>query len=455
MKVTLVRPPFYSILGRHISSYPFLRRGTFAEPLSLLYLGAVLDKHHYDVEIIDGEIIGNKILRNIWANVKHQRENLNEVMGNPYHRLWENMTKQILDTDPDSICFTTNTTAMTGVEYLCERLKSESDTQITLGGSHVSALPEQSLRDTGADIAVIGEGENVILDVVKSQADGRPMSGVVGRYIPIEDLDNIPFPARHLLPKGRYSRRIISTRGCPHRCIFCGSHAVWGRKVRFRSSVNIVQEAKMLYDEYGATSFRFNDDTFTINTKKAGRICSELKAFVPDISFSCNARIDTLGNEMIFWLGRANCDWVSLGIESGNQGVQANLNKGQNIDDVRRVVSKLKVRKVPTYLYFMINAPFETHQTLHDTVDLAKELDPDMVGVSMLTPMPGTDLWELYQKTDPKPRKWYEFYCQGYPVMSGELSPHRLYNEYLEMLNIFWWMTFKKRMGRILKRLRV
>lgn len=441
MRISLVRPPFHSILGK--PPFSLFRRGKFSEPLSLLYLGAVLDRKGHDVTIIDGEIIGDKSLKHILTSSEKQIRNLNTVMSNPHHSLWDRITKSILDSSPDLVGITTNTSAMTGVNYLVKNHKEQSKIPILLGGPHVSALPTESLLESSADIVVVGEGENAIIDIANSLMKNRIRTGVIGPYKLIEYLDSIPYPARKLLPKWRYSRRIISGRGCPHRCIFCGSHTIWGRRIRNRSPNNVVGEIKELASTYGAKNFRFNDDTFTLNRQHAIDICEGIKKEALDITFSCNARVDTLDYNLVESLKNAKCAKVTLGIESGSQKILDLLKKGTTKKKAIEAIKILRDVGISSHVYIMINAPFETYDTIQESSDFVNELDPDVLEISMLTPMPGTELWDLYQLQKPKKTEWYKYFCIGHSLMSGPLNQDELYDEYVRLYDVFNRHSFK------------
>ncbi|GAG55555.1 unnamed protein product, partial [marine sediment metagenome] len=286
--------PFYSVFGteKQIGNIP----------LGLCYIASVLEGENHDVEILDCEtlILGDKYDAGEMAythdlNVSYTK--YAEVMGNANHPVWKKIARLITKKNADIIGFTTQTATMSPVIHISKILRKESDTKIILGGIHPTVLPALSLEETGADIAVIGEGERTIVELANGN-EVDSINGIAYRKDSeicinksrafIEDLDTIPFPARHLLDRTKYKDTafgyLISSRGCPYNCCFCASKKMWGQRTRFRTAVNFVDEIEEVKLRYGTRLFRFTDDTFTLHKDRVLDFCREVKRRDLDIS---------------------------------------------------------------------------------------------------------------------------------------------------------------------------
>jgi len=451
MRVTLVRSPFYSLFGY----------GRFGESLALLYLAAALEREDHEPSIVDGEILGmehsprlgltyriKNFLTPILMKPGQAQEKYNEVMKDENHHLWGDIASAIFKTHPDLIGLTTYTPGITGVQHICHKIKEESEVPIYLGGIHASALPRLTLKETGADGVIVGEGEREITNLVSRIEKGLSTPRIIHSNSFIEELDSIPYPARHLLKDYNdfYSTQVITSRGCPYNCIFCASHIIWGHKPRFRSPENVVGELIELKEKHGVDKVRICDDTFTLSKRHVLGICEEIIQSRVKIGFSCGSRVDTLDSEMAEALKRAGCYRVTLGIESGNQQVLYDIKKNIKKEDAERTVKILKEAGLEAYTYFMIGHPTDTKQTIQDTRDFMKKLDPDMAEASIVTPFPGTELWEFFSKHNTDNIDWFNFFCQSEGVISsGKLSKEEISKEFKTTYKDFSRHILKKR----------
>lgn len=298
----------------------------------------------------------------------------------------------------------------------------EAATPVLVGGPHVSALPEETLADVPEfDIAVYGEGEATVLEVadrllgdavegalgVQGSAFRQGGSIVVNPPRPsCEDLDALPFPAWDLLPLDCYSVKgldgrtsdqpvfpILTSRGCPSYCVFCSSHSVFGRAFHGRSAENIFSELLHLRNEYGARMFDFVDDTITIRRDRILRLCELLReeAFL----WACNARVNTVDLELFRAMKEAGCVRVDLGVESGDPEVLKRVKKRITLDQVRNAHSWAKEAGIEVCSFYMVNNLGEGWSSVEQTLALARELDSDDPGVTIATPYPGTELYEI------------------------------------------------------------
>lgn len=366
-------------------------------PLGLAYIAAILEQEGHPVEIIDmnAERISQKELQ---RRVKDA-----SIVG---------ITGMI--TEYQEVLRLTNIAK-----------EAKQDIKVVLGGPLATTLPQELLQLSQADFIVIGEGEKTILKLVSAIKYGDGFSSIGGIAYregdqivvtkpaePIANLDTIPFPARHLLNMKQYlqnhfesfgfeikdfkkikSTNLITSRGCPYSCTFCFK-GMWGNKWRGRSPENIIQEMELLYRKYGANGFIFNDDTFVLDRKRVFEFCNLLRGKSLDLVWYCNGRVNLMTKELLKAMHDAGCRGISYGIESGNQEILNSMRKNITLDQVREGVKWTKDAGINACGYFMIGMLGENKDTIRQTIAFAKELDLDFYGFSLVTPLPGTELYQ-------------------------------------------------------------
>jgi len=284
---------------------------------------------------------------------------------------------------------------------------------IVVGGSHVTALPRETLRESGADLAVTGDGEDALLEIAQALASGSDLGGVKGIWLrdgeairqtearpPRRDLDSLPFPARHLLKMDRYVNPVdgkdlhvmITSRGCPFHCFYCAKNmfGIW----RPRTAENVLDELQEIRDRYGARIVYFHDDLFTTDKKRVIAICKGMIERDLRMSWLCTARVDTIDEEMLSWMKKAGCRSVHFGIESGVQEILDLMNKKITLEEVRRALEATKRSGIYSKAYFIIGFPWDTDETIETTIDFALSLPADEYQFTMLMPYPGTECWD-------------------------------------------------------------
>jgi len=389
-RVMLISPPI--TLDERYSKKLGPRAGGLQPPLGLAYLASVLEQHAIQVDIIDAPTLGMS---------------LNDVVD------------KAEKTQPDIVGISILTpTASRGFATSEAVKKLLPETLVVVGGPHSSIFPRETLiENESVDVAVLGEGEYVMLEI----AQGRPLKEVESiafrqnRNVvltsprqPIRDLDSLPFPARHLLPMDKYKPHpnqyerlpavhMLATRGCPYRCAFC-SKAVFGRSYRTRSSENIVEEIKHCIEEYGAREISFVDDEFAIKRPWTIELCNRLIEENLGIVWRCAARVDTVDKELLEKMARAGCYNISYGVESGTQVLLDIIKKDITLDQARKAVRWTKEARIGVTASFMLALPGETLDLTKKTIDFAIELNPDYAQFCITTPYPGTELFEQSAK---------------------------------------------------------
>lgn len=292
---------------------------------------------------------------------------------------------------------------------------------VVFGGPHPTALPDQVLTCyPQIDYIVRGEGEITVVDFAEKlsknqNADSVPGVSYKGKdgkiyHNPnrpfIENLDEIPFPAWQFfnfnsyepyedLPRDLNKLRkapLISTRGCPYRCVFCYS-SFWGRRYRFRSPKNVVEEMTMLHDKYGVRYVRLFDDSFTVRADRVIEICRLIHENKLDLIWRCEARVDNVSRTMLSEMARAGCHLIEFGVESGSNSILRNIKKGITVNDIESAFKKARAAGIQTKAFVMVGNPGETRNTVKATLRLLETIQPDMVVIFKAMVLPNTELY--------------------------------------------------------------
>ncbi|MDI3484137.1 MAG: anaerobic magnesium-protoporphyrin monomethyl ester cyclase, partial [Methanobacteriaceae archaeon] len=294
-----------------------------APPLNLMYLGASLEKASFSVKVLD--------------------DSLREWGYNQVNKLVEKLNPLIVGVTA------TTATIKSSLEYIKSIKRLLPDVLTVIGGPHTTFLPIDTLKSLEElDTVVIGEGEETFTELAeKYEKRGKrgleEVRGIAYRNQSrikvneprplIQDLDSIPFPARHLVPFKEYETskngqaHIITSRGCTYSCRYCSSSLIMGRRFRARSPENVVDEIEELYDKYKIKEIGFIDDTFVLNRKRALAIADEIKERSLDITWSTSSRVNTIDKPLLSNLKRAGLQSIYYGIESGSQRVLNLMNK--------------------------------------------------------------------------------------------------------------------------------
>ncbi len=295
---------------------------------------------------------------------------------------------------------------------------------IFAGGYHVSALPELSLRDLNLDFVVIGEGEITMLEICNKYSPDLDLKNIKGiayikknkfiKNLPrpfIENLDTLPVIDRELIDggiewyltlpgniRGHLIERcttIITSRGCPGNCIFCSSRAMWSSHVRQRSVKNVIKEIDYLVNKYNIKGLFFLDDTFTYNKKWILKFCKEFSKKNYKIKWGCSSRVNTISDEILYSLKNAGCIQIDFGVESGSDKVLNFMRKGQNKKIIINAFNLIHKYKMKSLACFIIGSPGETKEEMEKTFEIAKKIKPNYAIFSILTPLPGSTLYDM------------------------------------------------------------
>lgn len=343
--------------------------------------------------------------------------------------------------------------------------------KIIFGGTHPSIYPKEMASQPEVDAVVFGEGEITfaeLLDAMLSQKDLEGIEGVAFRRgndvivnpprAFIKDLDSLPFPDRDLLPEDKYYNllgqgkelmtSLLTSRGCPHNCLFCTKKD--GRRCRMRSPENVLREIEDCVNR-GITDFDIIDDTFTINKKRAEAIADLIIEKKLDITMDLRARVDTVDQNLLNKLAQAGCTRIRFGVESGNPEILKTLKKGITLEQVRQAFSMANKAGIITFAYFMLGSPGETEADIKQSLQFAKEIAPDYVQFLITTPFPATELYHLgLEKGVLKSDYWRDFSAHPHGEFQAEWWTENFTHEELEKLQRKVHVNFYYRPGYIL-----
>lgn len=306
------------------------------------------------------------------------------------------------------------------LEHDLDALKTAKDilpnvVTIAKGAIFLTKAEEILKTHEALDIVIFGEAEDTLKELLQGvekplgiyyKEDGQVKFTGVRPFI--ENLDEIPFPARHLVDNTIYRRPdnnkvqavVKVARGCPFHCFFCLATPVSGAKVRRRSVENIVAELKECVEKYNITNFVFWSDIFNLDKNWTMALCQAIIDSGLKITWSANTRADTADDEMAKMMYKSGCRLVSIGVESGSQYMLEKMGKKITLDDVRRTVKTFKDAKIRIYNYFVIGLPWESEETVEETIRFAIELDSDFISFYTATPLPGSRFYEYAKEHD-------------------------------------------------------
>jgi radical SAM superfamily enzyme YgiQ (UPF0313 family) len=343
-----------------------------------------------------------------------------EILDNSLENLDLNAFREfIAKKQPLCVGFSTFTNSVRNSFLMAKEVKEvDPDIFVVMGGAHASALPYDTLKHPYVDIVAKGEGEITTAELLQAIRENKGFDDINGIYYkkngqvignperePIKDIDSLPMPAYDLLPMKKYylpaSRRmgkgytgsVMTGRGCPYRCTFC-SRSVFGSKVRLRKPELVVDEIQHLVENYGVEEFLIWDDIFIIDKKRAIEICRLIKERDIKIIWSCSSRVDCVSDELFRELSLAGCREILLGAESGSQKILDLLHKDITLQQTEEAVRLCKKNNMLSFCTFVIGSEGETEETLRETLEFVKRIDPNYSIFCLLAPLPGSKLFD-------------------------------------------------------------
>ncbi|MBI3813208.1 MAG: radical SAM protein [Nitrospinae bacterium] len=390
---------------------------------------------------------------------------------------YDETVRQILSFSPDYVGITATTVSIFHAAKLAGKIKEgNKNIKVIIGGSHITALTKETLEMfPDFDFAAVGEGEETILELLNA-FDNRGSfddvkgiayrkgqeSGVGSReseevYIQInekqdliKDLDSIPFPAWDLLPDfpkayhpvaircRKYpAAHLLTSRGCPHRCIFCDT-SVFSRKYRAFSAEYILEMIKILYNKYGIREILFEDDVFVIFKKRLVEICEGLLKENLKISWSCLGRVHAVKPDILKLMKKAGCWQIGYGIESGDQKILDFAKKAITLEQVEEAVRWTKEAGIHTKGFFILGFPLETEESIINTIIFSKRIMLDDISANLMTPFPGSEIYNIADKYGKFNKDWSKMNMLQSVFIPNGLSEDKLNYYNKKMLKEFY-----------------
>ncbi len=340
-------------------------------------------------------------------------------------KTWQDYIKDIKDFQPDFALMSITTAT---IEKDMEAFKIAKElfpdvVSIAKGAHFLSCVPQELNKDiyNVMDYAISGEAEFVIGELLKAYLENGPPGQVKGifyrkensmvktaEYEYVENLDDLPFPARELMNNNLYVRpdtgepmaTISVARGCPFPCFYCLTPVVSGKKLRKRSSKNIVDELQECVEKHNIKEFFFKADTFTVDKNWVMEVCDEILRRNLKISWGTSARVKPLDEDMLQKMKQAGCWLIALGIESASDETLKKIKKGATKQDAVDAVRMIKKAKIKIYAYYMLGFPWENREHIRETVKFARQLNCDFIEFHIAVPFEGTEFYEQIKDTE-------------------------------------------------------
>lgn len=405
-------------------------------PMNLGYIAANLEKNGFETYIID------------------------ELAG-------QDVEKAIKKYRPEIVGITATTPMILDAYRIC-KIAHQYKCKVIMGGKHAMIMPKEALKH--ADMVVVGEGEEVMVEIAKGKHKGKI---VKVPYVP--HLDDLPSPAWHLIDMDFYlSSRdrilrthlnflppqtrigsLITTRGCPYSCIFC--YNSWrDTPVRFHSAERVVDDIEHLVKKYRMQALFLMDDDLFVFKKRLIKICNLLKQRKIRIIWGCQSTADHLDEGVLRLAKSVGCKQVGFGFESGSPRILRLLKKGrQSIDGNAKALEICRKVRVLSWATFMIGNPTETLDDIQKTFEFINNNRPDGIGVHVTTPFPGTELWDWCRrhKLIPKKIDWSIFNTGQVSIPANNTIPPPKIQELRDQIQYYFNpLSIKEIMSMLPKR---
>jgi len=416
MRILLIRPPYSRLRGTGQPAF---------FPLGLGYLAAVLEQAGFEVFIYNmelgatpanGEFISDPEAT-FYQRSQEQRRYY-QAVDQDDHPVWQELLEILNKHKPDLVGVSLLSPEVAAARKIAQVVKAwRPQCWVVWGGNHPTFLPGESLAYPEVDLVVRGEGEYALLEICQSLAKGQTdlklIEGISlkhqGEIVHnpdrplIENLDELPFPARHrLLFYDRFDHKnlgcMITARGCPWRCAFCSSRIFWHKRVRFRSTENVVAELRHLQGSHGISYMMLWDDSFSINRDIVLRFCRAAMDHGIKILWRASTRADLVTEELLHWMKRAGCTKLEIGVETGSPRMQRLIRKDIDNADVVRAFKLLRKEHIPAGAFFMAGFPEETTEDLQQTFALMKSIPCQEIAFNIFDPMPGSELLDTCKR---------------------------------------------------------
>lgn len=434
-KITFVNPPYEQIAA----GYGFVKAITSRFPsLGLLHLAAEVRLHGFQPSIIESDIFDLDVAK---------------------------VVKKIIVEQPAYVGITLFTVGVCNAAKIARRLKKQApEIKIIIGGPHVSSMGAETMaRFPEFDFAVIGEGERILSELLKTiEEDGdlNTVAGIIYRDGPFarhtsgrpidKILDELPMPAWDLLPnfpkiykpaiydfpRGPVAS-IAASRGCPFHCKFCDT-STFGAQVRHYSPIKVFDMMKHLHDVYGVRHIIFVDDLFLASKVRTTELCNRLLESGMNLTWSCTARVDTVKLEILQLMKKAGCWEISFGLESGSNELLQKMDKAAKLETSEQAVKWTAEVGIRTKGLFMLGYPGENEKTIQQTKDFVSRIPMTIMNLSKFTPYPGSPIYRDIYGANIRDDSWDKMNGMNFLWLPEGMTKERLEKHYREILSSFY-----------------
>lgn len=447
-RIYFVNPP-YERIG---PGYAFIKHITNRSPsLGLLHLAAQVREHGYEPTIVESDILDLD---------------------------FDGVAEKIIAAAPKYVGITLFTVGVWGSARIARKVKQAlPDTKVIVGGPHISSMGLETIkRFTEFDVAVQGEGEKVLIELLKAyekaEETGTPadLSGVpaiiyrkngkttVNPALPLElVLDDLPFPAWDLLPNFPHAYKpavydyprgpvatIAASRGCPFHCKFCDT-STFGAKVRYYSPKKVFEMMVFLQKTWGIRHIMFVDDLFLASRQRTTELCNLILEHGLKMTWSCDARVDTVKPDLLDLMKRAGCWQISFGLETGSDDMLRRMDKSARVEKSERAVNWAAEADIRVKGLFMLGYPGETRETIEMTKAFVRRIPMTIMNLTKFTPYPGSPVYRELYGTAIRDDHWEKMNGMNFVWAPDGISVEELDQHYQEVLN---WFYRQKRVRR-------
>lgn len=447
-RIFLVNPP-YERIG---PGYAFIKHITNRSPsLGLLHLAAQAREHGYEPTIVESDILDLD---------------------------FDSVAEKIISAAPKFVGITLFTVGVWGSARIARKVKQAlPDTKVIVGGPHISSMGLETIkRFTEFDVAVQGEGEKILVELLKVYekaydagvaADLSSVPAIIYRKngtttvnpaTPLElVLDDLPFPAWDLLPNFPHAYKpavydypcgpvatIAASRGCPFHCKFCDT-STFGAKVRYYSPKKVFEMIVLLQKNWGIRHIMFVDDLFLASRQRTTELCDLILENGLKMTWSCDARVDTVKPDLLNLMKRAGCWQISFGLETGSDDMLRRMDKSARVEKSERAVNWSAEAGIRVKGLFMLGYPGETRETIEMTKAFVRRIPMTIMNLTKFTPYPGSPIYRELYGTAIRDDHWEKMNGMNFVWAPDGISVEELDRHYQEVLN---WFYRQKRVRR-------
>lgn len=390
-------------------------------------------------------------------------------------------TKQFFSSTFDLVGITVFSPVYYEVIDIFDRVKKANfNVKVCLGGPYVTTIKEDIFKKTPADFAVYGEGEITFSDLIshlKGNKELKAINGLIykdqqGNIVTnpprahMKDLNQLPLPAYDIFPMERYPlHRMVTSRGCPFGCSWCNSSSIWNKTYRHRDAVSMLAEIEYLLEHYGKKIFVFGDNSFNIDLKRVESFCDLLISKNLKILWSISLRADIMTQELACKMKEAGCYNVSIGIESANNEILSRINKSATIEKITEGIKMMKKAGIEVMSQFVIGSPYETLETVRQSIEYAKNSACDYTNFYTVLPFKGTPQWDYVLKHG----TFYTMEIHDFHTINPRIvfeTPEFSYKDRLEAIRLVkkngfysnkdkksWWFDIAKESSRKIQKM--